>query len=126
MLLVTTPGCAVFLGCVRKLFKKAKRGRNTCEGSFLVGRFGIPCRHAESDSRLADVRRDGNEVPFVRSEREPKCDRVNTKQGEGKKKRKKNSYIIPVFFNFVLGHFLNSIYLYPYIFIYIFIYSFYN
>lgn len=42
------------------------------------------------------------------------------------KKTKKNSYIIPVFFNFVLGHFLNSIYLYPYIFIYIFIYSFYN
>lgn len=39
-----------------------------------------------------------------------------------KKKRKKNSYIIPVFFNFVLGHFLNSIYLYPYIFIYIYLY----
>lgn len=61
---------------------------------------------------------------FVRIEQEPKCDRVNTKQGEEKKKE--NSYIIPVFFNFVLGHFLNSIYLYPYIFIYIFIYSFYN
>lgn len=61
-----------------------------------------------------------DDVPRFTIEPETKSGRDNTKkQGEEKKK---NSYIIPVFFNFVLGHFLNSIYLYPYIFIYIYIF----
>lgn len=78
----------------------------------------------ESDSRLVNVRRHLHVRLLELSETQNVTYR--NRERKTNKKRKKNSYIIPVFFSFVLGHFLNSIYLYPYIFLYIFIYSFYN
>lgn len=61
MFLITTDGCVVILGWVT-VFQKAKGGEIGVVAPFSRWSFLIPRRLAESDSRLADVRRDINGV----------------------------------------------------------------